>query len=497
MQRSTKHALLILLSFLLIVFFVFEKDFSNKASAIHEPAPRNNVSHLSGYAWSNNIGWISFRNLNEPGAIPYGVDVDFGNNGLLSGYAWSSNVGWISFGCGNDDDGSTNRKVCVDSSGTGFPSGTPSPFGARLDTSSNTLRGFARACSVFQSGCSGDLWGPLELGGWDGWISLDGQALDGGVYGATLNSSDRLIGFAWGGGVEDDGFGDNISPQFPGWIQFNPTNTKDDVRLCDDPFCGEEIQSGVVCTRSSYPIVGEVVTWRADLSSAVSYNWTVDINDPLNPPVPKPAKGTAPNADYVVVGGSLNSNEVSIRYLTEGPRITRVSVDDGTGGSLLSCNPDTVGLTEFDVLPKGFEILSSGKMTARFIRSIRAVTFPDIELSAVANGDFSEALNFEFISIVDPGGQQRAGAGSDNSLLVSASFSPVAVINKDDTTLDANDYQKIKLRLNITKNQNVNADLVSGEYKVFIRATSATSGIVRERALDLKIDNPSGGVIEL
>ncbi len=35
----------------------------------------------------------------------------------------------------------------------------------------------------------------------------------------------KISGFAWGGGQEDDGSGGNISPQFPGWINFNVGGT--------------------------------------------------------------------------------------------------------------------------------------------------------------------------------------------------------------------------------------------------------------------------------
>src|SRR3954471_9859653 len=45
---------------------------------------------LSGYAWSENIGWVHFKGAN------YGVTVD-NVTGSLAGYAWSENIGWVSF----------------------------------------------------------------------------------------------------------------------------------------------------------------------------------------------------------------------------------------------------------------------------------------------------------------------------------------------------------------------------------------------------------------
>jgi hypothetical protein len=58
-------------------------------------------SELSGWMWSENIGWIglSCENTSSCTASPYGVTNDGG--GVLSGYAWSENAGWLSFSCSN------------------------------------------------------------------------------------------------------------------------------------------------------------------------------------------------------------------------------------------------------------------------------------------------------------------------------------------------------------------------------------------------------------
>ncbi|KKQ32523.1 MAG: hypothetical protein US45_C0018G0002 [Candidatus Nomurabacteria bacterium GW2011_GWA1_37_20] len=52
--------------------------------------------NISGWAWSSNIGWISFNNTTGGGSINYGVNKNV--DGTLVGYAWSSNIGWIQFG---------------------------------------------------------------------------------------------------------------------------------------------------------------------------------------------------------------------------------------------------------------------------------------------------------------------------------------------------------------------------------------------------------------
>lgn len=46
---------------------------------------------LSGYAWSENAGWINFA--------PTGGGVSVNGSGNLYGYAWGENMGWISFNC--------------------------------------------------------------------------------------------------------------------------------------------------------------------------------------------------------------------------------------------------------------------------------------------------------------------------------------------------------------------------------------------------------------
>ena len=59
-------------------------------------------AHLSGWAWSANLGWICFGLGPATGArYTNGAATDFGVNndahGGLSGYAWGCNIGWIAF----------------------------------------------------------------------------------------------------------------------------------------------------------------------------------------------------------------------------------------------------------------------------------------------------------------------------------------------------------------------------------------------------------------
>jgi hypothetical protein len=121
------------------------------------PTIEADTTDIEGFAWSSNIGWISFNGAN------YGVSIDE-VSGTLSGYAWSSNIGWISF----------NTSDLI-----GCPT---SPCRASYDD--GDFLGWAKAM-----GADGH--------GWDGWIHISGTN-----YGLTYDDSDGSIdGFSWGGPV--------------------------------------------------------------------------------------------------------------------------------------------------------------------------------------------------------------------------------------------------------------------------------------------------------
>lgn len=124
---------------------------------------------LSGYAWSDSVGWVSLSCSNDSscGSSNYGVSLD--PEGSLDGYAWSSNIGWIQFGC-------PTGGSCL----SGFPSGSGTQA-QNANINGNNLKGWARALSYG--------------GGWDGWVSLSGAG-----YGVTVATS-TFSGYAWGGDV--------------------------------------------------------------------------------------------------------------------------------------------------------------------------------------------------------------------------------------------------------------------------------------------------------
>lgn len=156
---------------------------------------------LSGWAWSSNIGWVSFNSAdsgtgtNGVGTSPVSYKVQLESDGDLTGYAWSSNVGWIKF----------------DPSLTGAPSGATK---ASVNTSNNQVSGYVRACT---GTVNRDCASATRTDGWDGWISLSGTnhssgdaSGNGGVTYVVSGNTATLKGYSWGSDVV-------------GWLKFSPT----------------------------------------------------------------------------------------------------------------------------------------------------------------------------------------------------------------------------------------------------------------------------------
>lgn len=145
--------------------------------------------NMSGWAWSSNIGWVSFNSTNTGGTVNYGVNKNA--DGTLSGYAWSSNVGWVQFG-----------------GLSGFPSSSGN--GTTFDNakmSGNNLVGWARVLS----------YGPSL----DGWIALSGTG-----YGVT-QVGNNFTNYSWGDLVV-------------GWLRFDPTNCSNcGVTTTPNPQCSD------------------------------------------------------------------------------------------------------------------------------------------------------------------------------------------------------------------------------------------------------------------
>jgi hypothetical protein len=94
--------------------------------------------NLSGWAWNDAIGWISFDSATAGSSYAYQVFVNT-TTGIFSGWAWNDVVGWISFNCNN--------------SGIGDTCGT-SNYDVKTSWRAQTLSG-SLISSVFDTGLAG------------------------------------------------------------------------------------------------------------------------------------------------------------------------------------------------------------------------------------------------------------------------------------------------------------------------------------------------------
>ncbi len=155
-----------------------------------EVAKAGAADNVTGYAWSENIGWISF-NCTNPGAggcgFDYGVHINPATYNF-SGYAWSSNVGWISFQESNTPDNTIVTNNCD-------PSCDPTS-GCTACVNGGNIFGWAKVLSL----------------GNDGWIKLSDTVAP--AYGVTIDilGTGNFSGWAWNGNNNSAGIG---------WINFN------------------------------------------------------------------------------------------------------------------------------------------------------------------------------------------------------------------------------------------------------------------------------------
>ncbi|MDQ5893386.1 MAG: hypothetical protein QG640_398 [Patescibacteria group bacterium] len=195
---------------------------------------------LEGWAWSSNIGWISFSS-NNPGlsATPaYGVtfSTTTGSSiGNFGGYAWSPNIGWISF----------------DATDGTHPSAT-------TDLTTGAVTGWAQATA-----------GAGRTDGWDGWISMSGTNYETGPAYITGN---RGITFDPATGIfKGHAWGDtNV-----GWLAFtsNIGVPYTPPKICQTN-CGPNDNSSLTLTANGQ----NSVTIRANESNQVNVTiaWNVD-----------------------------------------------------------------------------------------------------------------------------------------------------------------------------------------------------------------------------
>ncbi|MEK7610520.1 MAG: hypothetical protein AAB468_02110 [Patescibacteria group bacterium] len=242
MKTHHLHVSSIILLLVVIALGLVYSPAGNRQSNA-ETSPCGSSKNLSGYAWSSNIGWIRFHGINF-GSVDW-PGVSLNANCELEGYAWSPNVGWIKF--------SPNL----------WPVGAEDASGAKISSPVNgngSFSGWARACSVFTSGCPGALDDDSRLGGWDGWIRMSDTLPT--AYGVNKDATGKLTGHAWGSDVI-------------GWIKFcgdDPNQycvkTQDLEVVCKAQLLGADI--GTVALDTPFQ-------WVASVSNGAgpyTYSWS-------------------------------------------------------------------------------------------------------------------------------------------------------------------------------------------------------------------------------
>lgn len=249
-----------------------------------------------GYAWADNIGWISFncdnvRNgANDCLGSDYGVNIKTG--GCFEGYAWSDNLGWISFNqadTGNAPTNETGNTTCLAQ--------------AYEDSGATKIKGWARVLSGKDS----------DTDGFDGWIKFNGTNIDTGINNASPR---EFIGYAWGDVVT-------------GWIQLS-----------------NNVKNFAVYTNYTSTLKPEPPTdLSVDLGGSCQYNLTFSwqYNPPLN-------TNTADNPQYCAqveingytleISGTTESitrsmlGEMNLSYNTEYTYRIRTNSDKDNGCDL-------------------------------------------------------------------------------------------------------------------------------------------------------------------
>jgi hypothetical protein len=206
-EKSKNKKLLtikILSIFLLFLTFFLIINYSSADSGLDD--------NFTGFAWSDNTGWISFN---------HGTNID--TDGYLTGYAWSDNIGWISF----------NSADLTDCPST--------PCNAKLDENTKKIVGWAR-----------------YLNSETGWIKLGPNIYDSADYGLSLSEGD-ILGWAWS---------DEL-----GWISFNCQN---DLSCAQSNYGVEYVPSisATNLTSNIYYCAHDSTVPKVNDGLAVKLSWT-------------------------------------------------------------------------------------------------------------------------------------------------------------------------------------------------------------------------------
>ena len=151
-NRKQQYLLGLLFGLVLAVVFQYSAALAGVADSMRGFAWGGTSSSNGAY---QGIGWISMNSLSDGSGVNYGVNIPF-TDGPLSGYAWSEHYGWISFNGG-------------DLSGC-------SPALSQATRSGNNITGGARILSIRNEGAnSGGFDGCISLSGPGYGLTINGS----------------------------------------------------------------------------------------------------------------------------------------------------------------------------------------------------------------------------------------------------------------------------------------------------------------------------------
>ncbi len=261
--------------------------YSNEDSAVLTSScpGGSNGGNVTGWAWSDTIGWISLNSgdADTCSSYTYGLSIDSSDN--ITGYAWSENIGWIKFG-----------------GLSSFPSGSGT-VASNARVQGSTVFGWARACAGTVPGDCSSMTSRTD--GWDGWISLSGTG-----YGVTANGS-GLLGYAWGD--------TNV-----GWIDFSANYA---CAVSEGYYCDGDVRhyKNVSCDIDTVPGVPETCSYLCSPGACI--------------PPPDPS-GTLGNGVAITATPTFIRSD-GIAHITWGTQYTTSCTVTGTNGD--TWYPDTSG----------------------------------------------------------------------------------------------------------------------------------------------------------
>jgi hypothetical protein len=128
-------------------------------------AQTSSINATSKFSWSENCGWMNWRDAGNP-AASQGVRLAATH---LSGSIWAENIGWINVGDGTPG-----------GAGPVYTNTSGADAGVNIDTGTGNLSGFA--------------WGENV-----GWLCFSAAAPLGNLFAARIDwPSSRLRGYIWG-----------------------------------------------------------------------------------------------------------------------------------------------------------------------------------------------------------------------------------------------------------------------------------------------------------